>query len=46
MRQDDEDDYNDLVWQTNGGYGAEDSYSGFLLFPLKNGKYWKIKYSC
>ena len=45
MRQDDEDFHN-LVWQTDGGYGAEDSYSGFLLFPLKNGKYWKIKYTC
>ncbi len=46
MRQDDDGDYHNLVWQTNGGYGAEDSYSGFLLFPLKDGKYWRISYSC
>ena len=25
MRQDDEGDYHNLVWQTDGGYGCEDS---------------------
>ena len=23
-----------------------DSYSGYLLYPLKNGKYFKVSYSC
>lgn len=32
------------VWQTTGYCG--DDYSGFLLFPLMNGKFWKIAYSC
>ena len=48
MRQDDndEDDYHNLVWQTDGYFG--DDYSGYLLFPLSNGynQYWKISYSC
>ena len=30
------------VWQTNH---FEDSYSGFLLFELKNGKFFKISYN-
>ena len=46
MRQDDFEEYHNLVYQTNGGYGAEDSYSGWLLFPLKNGYYWKISFAC
>lgn len=32
------------VWQTCGMMG--DDYSGYLLFPLKNGKYFKVSYSC
>jgi hypothetical protein len=44
MRQDDEGDYHNLVWQTVGYLG--DDYSGYLLFPLKDGRYWKILYSC
>lgn len=32
------------VWQTTGYLG--DDYSGYLLFPLKNGKYFKVSYSC
>lgn len=31
------------VWQTTGC--CEDDYSGYLLFPLKDGKYFKIWYS-
>jgi len=48
MRQDDSEDdtFHCLVYQSDGGYGAEDSYFGYLLFPLTNGKYWKIEYSC
>jgi len=48
MRQDDSEDntFHVLVYQTDGGYGAEDSYFGYLLFPLTNGKYWKIQYQC
>ena len=33
-----------LVWQTCGYTG--DEYSGFLLFPMKNGRYYKISYQC
>jgi hypothetical protein len=29
---------------SNGIVG--DSYAGFLLLPLNNGKYWKVGYSC
>ena len=32
------------VWQTCGMMG--DDFSGYLLFPLKDGKYFKINYSC
>lgn len=30
------------VYQT----GYDDSYSGFLLFPLKDGRYTKIEFNC
>lgn len=30
------------VWQQ----GYDDSYNGFLLWPLKNGKYLLVEYSC
>jgi len=32
------------VWQITGMSG--DEYSGYLLFPLKNGKYFKVSYAC
>lgn len=32
------------VWQTVGYLG--DDYSGYLLYPLKNGLYFKVGYSC
>jgi hypothetical protein len=32
------------VWQTVGY--CEDDYSGFLLLPMLDGRYWKISYSC
>lgn len=32
------------VWQTTGY--CEDDYSGWLLFPLKDGRYFKAYYSC
>jgi|GEM_PF-2621115 len=44
MRQDDDGEYHNMVWQTVGC--CEDDYSGFLLFPLNDGRYWKISYSC
>lgn len=44
MRQDDDGEFHNLVWQTSGH--CEDDYSGFLLFPLSNGLYWKISYYC
>lgn len=31
-----------LVYQTVGY--CEDDYSGFILLPMKDGKYWKIRY--
>ena len=36
--------FHELVSQTVGC--CEDDYSGFILIPLKNKKYWKISYSC
>lgn len=33
------------VWQQTTSMEG-DSYSGFLLLPLKNGKYFKVSYSC
>lgn len=33
------------VWQTSVGMSG-DSYSGNLLFPLSNSKYFKVSYSC
>lgn len=44
MRQDDDGEFHNMVWQTTGA--CEDDYSGYLLFPLSNGDYWKISYSC
>jgi hypothetical protein len=44
MKQDEEGKYHNMVWQTVGY--CEDDYSGYLLFPLNNGTYWKISYSC
>jgi len=44
MRQDDDGEFHNMVWQTTGA--CEDDYSGFQLFPLSNGKYWKISYYC
>jgi hypothetical protein len=32
------------VWQTTGC--CEDDYSGYLLFPLKDGKFFKVSYCC
>jgi hypothetical protein len=32
------------VWQTTGYLG--DDFSGYMLFPLSNGKYFKVGYSC
>jgi len=31
------------IWQTSN---FEDSYFGYLLFELKNGKYFKVSYNC
>lgn len=47
MKQDEDEIHNInhyCVWQTCGIMG--DDYSGFLLFPLKNGRYFKISYVC
>lgn len=32
------------VWQTTGY--AEDDYSGYLLLPMLDGRYWMVAYSC
>jgi hypothetical protein len=32
------------VWQTVGYWG--DDYSGFMLFPLNDGRYFKVSFSC
>jgi hypothetical protein len=44
MKQDEDGEFHNMVWQTTGA--CEDDYSGFQLFPLSNGKYWKISYYC
>lgn len=44
MRQDDDGEFHNMVWQRTGS--CEDDYYGFQLFPLSNGKYWKISYYC
>lgn len=33
-----------LVWQTCGYSG--DDYSGFMMFPMRDGIYWLVDYSC
>lgn len=33
-----------LVWQTCGYSG--DDYSGFMMFPMRDGTYWLVDYSC
>lgn len=46
MKQDeDATGYHKLIMQWSVG-DSGDSWSGFLLFPLKDGNYWKISYSC
>ena len=32
------------VWQTGGYWG--DDYSGYMLFPLNDGRYFKVSFSC
>ncbi len=32
------------IWQTTGYLG--DDYSGWILLPLSDGRYWKIYYNC
>lgn len=44
MRQDDDGEYHNLVWQITGC--CEDEYSGYQLFPLNDGTYWMIYYEC
>lgn len=44
MKQDEDENFHDMVWQTTGC--CEDDYSGYQLFPLKDGRYWKIYYNC
>lgn len=43
MRCDDNGEFHYMVFQVNP---YEDSYSGYLLFPLNDGRHWKISYSC
>lgn len=42
-RQDDENAFHCLVWQKTE---FEDCYSGYLLFPLKDGRYWMVDFEC
>jgi len=44
MKQDVDGEFHNMVWQITGH--CEDDYSGYILYPLSNGKYWKISYSC
>lgn len=45
MRQDDNmrDSFHCLVYQECQG---EDCYSGYILFPLTDGRYWIVSFSC
>lgn len=45
MRQDERKKFHTLVIQWSRGMEG-DSYGGFLYFPLKDGRYWKVEYSC
>ena len=44
MKQDEDENFHSMVWQTTGC--CEDDYSGFQLFPLSDGRYWKISFEC
>ena len=35
--------FHTLVWQTTTC--CEDDYSGYILFPMKNGKYWIVSFA-
>lgn len=41
---DDTDNYYELIYQTTGC--CEDDFHGFCLFPLNDGRYWKISFYC
>lgn len=44
MQNDDiKEGFHNLVWQTCGY--CEDDYSGYLLFPLNDGRYWLISFN-
>lgn len=45
MRQEEWKGFHTLVIQWSRGIEG-DSYGGFLYFPLKDGRYWKVEYSC
>ena len=50
MKQNIDEEFNNIidheyVWQNGGGYLGDD-YAGYLLYPLNNGKYIRINYSC
>lgn len=43
-KQDTDGIFHNLVYQRTGV--CEDDYYGFLLFPLRDGNYWKVSYEC
>ena len=43
-RYDNKDGFHYLIYQTCGY--LDDDYSGYLLFPMKDNKYWVVSFSC
>lgn len=41
-KQDESENFHVLIWQTAGR--LEDDYSGYVLYPMKDGRYWIVKY--
>lgn len=42
VKQDENEYFHTLVWQTT--ISCEDDYTGYILFPMKDGKYWIVRF--
>lgn len=45
MKQYEDENFHCMVAQWSVG-DSGDSFEGIILFPLKDGRYWKVDYSC
>lgn len=43
MKVNEGDNFHTLVWQQTGP--CEDDYSGYILYPMKDGRYWVVSFS-